>query len=101
VALRDPARAIEIGERIDADRLPPALTGRRAQVHIDLATAWAQTQRSDGNALLHLLEAERIAPEAIHMGHAARSIIADLAARPGGRRTPGLLALADRAGVAA
>jgi hypothetical protein len=98
IALGRTAKAIQIGESLDTDRLPVVLNGRRAQAHIDLAVAWSQTRRADGDALLHLLEAERIAPETVHLGHVARAVIADLVARRG-RRTPGLVALAARAGL--
>jgi hypothetical protein len=73
--------------------------GRRAQVHVDLARAWVQTARDDRQALLHLLEAERLGANVVRFNHAARDTVAVLLQRR--PRTPGLAALAERAGVAA
>jgi hypothetical protein len=99
ISLGQPGRALELGESVDMRALPTALAGRRAQYHVDLASAHAMTGRSDADALLHLLEAERLAPEAVRVGHAARTVITALVGRP--RHAAGLVALADRAGVAA
>jgi hypothetical protein len=99
VSLGEPGRAVVIGESVDTGALPAALAGRRAQCHVDMASAHAMTGRTDAEAVLHLLEAERIAPEAVRVGHAARAVIAALLVRP--RHAAGLLALAERAGVTA
>ena len=101
VALRRPREAVRLGEELDTSRLPNVLIGRRAQVHVDLAAAWAQAEADDARALLHLLEAERLAAEVVEMNHAARTTVRTLLARERRSRTPGLVALAQRAGVAA
>jgi transcriptional regulator with XRE-family HTH domain len=83
--------------RIDTDRLPPQLRGRRAQIHLELAAA-AAGRREDNLAVLHLLEAERVARQAIAHNATSRSLVGELLGRE--RATPGLRALALRAGVA-
>ncbi|MEH0818548.1 MULTISPECIES: helix-turn-helix transcriptional regulator [unclassified Micromonospora] len=94
-------RALEIGARLDTSRLPTALVGRRAQVHVDLAAA---TMRSGGDksvSVLHLLEAERIAAEMVHANVQARTLLLDLLAKERRAATPGLRPLAERAGLLA
>lgn len=98
VALGDMRAAERFAERIDLDALPAQLRGRRSQVHLELATAAAGV-RADHLAVLHLLEAERVARQAIGRNTAARRLVGELLARE--RATPGLRALAVRAGVAA
>jgi hypothetical protein len=62
--LGDAAEALHVATAVDPERLPAALSSRRTQVYLDLA--WAQAQRKrDAEAILHLLEAERVAPEAV------------------------------------
>ena len=100
VELARPDEAVEYGDRVDTSGLPAALVGRRAQVHLDLAAAFAQL-RSDPVAVLHLLEAERIAPQVIQVNHAARQLLADLLSHERRVATPGLRALAVRAGILA
>ncbi|MDQ3789970.1 MAG: transcriptional regulator, partial [Actinomycetota bacterium] len=92
VALGDTTTVV----RIDTDRLPPQLRGRRSQIHLELATA-AAGRREDNLAVLHLLEAERVARQAIAHNATARRLVGELLARE--RATPGLCALALRAGV--
>lgn len=96
--LHRPEQAIEIGDQLDTSALPPALRSRRAQVHLDLAAAFSQTTGGDPAALLHLLEAERIAPAMVHISHAARSLVAALLQHERRASTPGLRQLAARAG---
>ncbi len=98
VALGDMKAAERLGGRIDTSRLPPQLRGRRSQIHLELAVA-AGGRRADHLAVLHLLEAERVARQAIAHDAAARRLVGELLARE--RATPGLRALAVRAGVAA
>jgi transcriptional regulator with XRE-family HTH domain len=98
VALGDSRMAERVAERIDADALPAQLKGRRSQVHLELAAAAAGVHE-DHLAVLHLLEAERVARQAIGRNTAARRLVGELLARE--RATPGLRALAVRAGVAA
>jgi hypothetical protein len=96
--LGDTGGAVEAALVVDQDRLPAGLTGRRAQVNLDLA--WAQSQRRrDAEATLHLLEAERIAPETIRHNVIAQEIIREMLARGTKSQTTVLAALAQRAGV--
>ncbi|MCZ7425494.1 helix-turn-helix domain-containing protein [Micromonospora sp. WMMA1949] len=93
------AHALEIGERIDTSRLPTAVVGRRAQVHVDLATAVIRASADRSTAVLHLLEAERVAAEAVHANVQARTLLLDLMAEDKRAATPGLRPLASRAGL--
>ena len=78
--------------------LPQGLHSRRAQVHLDLA--WAQAQRKrDAEAVLHLLEAERVAPEALRYNVIAREIVREMLTRANRGHTSALQSLATRAGV--
>jgi transcriptional regulator with XRE-family HTH domain len=97
--LGDPATALRAAESVDLYRLPSGLKSRRAQMHLDLG--WAEVQRKrDADAVLHLLEAERIAPESVRynviVGELVRSM---LARQKRGGRTSALHNLAVRAGV--
>lgn len=98
IDLGDTKRAMQFGASIDTDRLPKVLNGRRSQVHLDLARAAAQ-QGDDRLAVLHLLEGERVAAQAISRNAAARSLLGELMARERQGATPGLRALATRAEV--
>ena len=98
VALGDGRRAFQLGEALDTDGLPPVLRGRRSQVHLELA--WAAVQQADDSvAVLHLLEAERVATQAVSRNVTARSLMTTLLARERKSATPGLRALASRAGM--
>lgn len=99
VALRQPRRAVEIAETLDPSALPAALVSRRAQVHIDLATGFSQATAGGPPALLHLLEAERIAPELVRLSHVTRTLLARLLRQERRLAMPGLRPLAARAGV--
>jgi hypothetical protein len=98
VALGDSQTAIRLGERIDTDSLPTVLRGRRSQVHLELGWA-AVGQGDDSLAVLHLLEAERVAKQAVSRNAAARTLLTTLLARERKSATPGLRALATRARV--
>jgi hypothetical protein len=98
VDLGDTRQAMQLGEVIDTDGLPSVLAGRRSQVHLDLARAAVQ-QGDDGLAVLHLLEGERVAAQVISRNATARSLLDALLARERKGTTPGLRALATRAGV--
>ncbi|HEU5472415.1 MAG TPA: helix-turn-helix transcriptional regulator [Actinophytocola sp.] len=98
VTLGDWRTALQIGERIDTEVLPAGLLGRRSQVHLELG--WASVgQGDDGLAVLHLLEAERVAKQAVSRNANARALLSTLLARERKSATPGLRALAARAGV--
>ncbi|MEV0457198.1 helix-turn-helix domain-containing protein [Catellatospora methionotrophica] len=98
-ALGSPAEAIAAAGRISTSRLPVDLIGRRAQVHLDLAAAFGESAKEDGAAVLHLLEAERLAPQTVQVNHRPQALLAELMRRERRTATPGLRALADRAGV--
>jgi transcriptional regulator with XRE-family HTH domain len=94
----DPAEALAAAAAIDLDRLPVGLRSRRAQVHLDLA--WAHSRRKrDAEATLHLLEAERAAPESIRYNVTARETLHDLLSRQRRTTTRTLTDLATRAQV--
>lgn len=99
VTLHDPRRALATAEQLDITALPTGLNGRQAQFHLD--SAWAHTQLAeDPEAVIHLLETERVAPELVRTNPNARSLIADLLARERRLQVPALRGLALRAGVA-
>jgi hypothetical protein len=96
--LGDAADALHVAVAVDPDRLPEGLSSRKAQVHLDLA--WAQAQRKrDAEAVLHLLEAERTAPEALRYNVMVREMVREMLARGKRTRTNALHNLAVRAGV--
>lgn len=97
--LGDARQANAYGATIDTDRLPTALIGRRSQVHLDLSRAAADAH-DDSLAALHLLEAERVAAQTVSRNANAQVLIGDLLTRERRNATPGLRALATRAGVA-
>ncbi|PWR12076.1 XRE family transcriptional regulator [Micromonospora acroterricola] len=99
VAAGTAERAIEIGSRLDTSRLPIALIGRRAQVHLDLAEAGATSSDGSSLAVLHLLEAERVAPELLAANVQARTLLLNLLSKERRSVTPGLRPMAVRAGL--
>ncbi|MQA04329.1 MAG: helix-turn-helix domain-containing protein [Streptosporangiales bacterium] len=94
----DPYEVLSLAGFIDTDALPEGLRSRRAQVHLDLAWAQAQ-QKRDPEAVLHLVEAERVAPELLRYGVIPREIISTLLKRERRGRTPALRPIARRAGI--
>lgn len=97
--LGDPTEALRAAGSVDQDRLPTGLNSRRAQMYLDLA--WAQAQRRrDADAVLHLLEAERIAPEAVRYNVMVRGLVREMLARQKrGVKASALYRLAVRSGV--
>jgi hypothetical protein len=95
--LGEPGEALRAAAQVDPMRLAEGLRSRRAQVSLDLA--WAQAQRKrDAEATLHLLEAERAAPEAIRYNAMVADLLREMLARA--RRPNSVLHdLAVRAGV--
>ncbi len=75
VTLNDNRRAISAADELDASQIPVALTSRRAQVHLDLAAAHSATGGSDPQAMLQLLEYERLVPEAVRVNSTAARLI--------------------------
>jgi transcriptional regulator with XRE-family HTH domain len=98
VELGDPNDALVNGETVEVDDLAAGLLGRRSQVHIDLAWAYGQ-HRNDPATVLSLLEAERIAPEAIRFNVVARELLRECLKRERRTATPGLRGLATRVGI--
>ena len=98
VAFGDADIAVETGETIDLQHLPPGLAGRRSQVSLDLGREYAQ-QRHDAAAVNMLLEAERIAPQLVRYDVATHDLLALLMRREHRASTPQLRPLAHRAGV--
>lgn len=94
----DANRAAQVAATIDTDALPAVLRGRRAQVHIELAWS-AAGHADDAVAVLHLLEAERVALQTVTRNNSARTLLSVLLARERRNVTPGLRGLASRAGV--
>jgi transcriptional regulator with XRE-family HTH domain len=100
VALGDPLGALATTRQIDIAAMPAGLCGRQAQVHMD--SAWAHAQLGeDALAVIHLLDAERVAADLMVVSPEARGLIRDLLLRERRGAMPGLRGLALRAGVAA
>jgi transcriptional regulator with XRE-family HTH domain len=96
--LGDAETAIQHAEQIDTSSLPDVLRSRRAQVHLD--AAWAYAQHNDDSAVvINLMETERVAPQMLRYNVVAREILRELLKRERRTATPGLRALAARAGV--
>jgi transcriptional regulator with XRE-family HTH domain len=96
--LGDPAAALHAAAAVDAENLPEGLSSRRAQVSLDLA--WAQAQRKrDAEAVLHLLDAERIAPAAVRYNVVVREMVREMLARSKRPNNRVLHGLAVRSGV--
>lgn len=96
--LGDPGEALRAADAVNPALLPASLNSRRAQVHLDLA--WAQVQRKrDADALLHLMEAERVAPQMIVYNVMVRELVREMLGRQQRSRTSALHRLAVRAGV--
>lgn len=95
--LGDPGEALRAAADVDPTQLAEGLRSRRAQIYLDLA--WAQAQRKrDAEATLHLLEAERAAPEMIRYNAMVRDLLREILARA--RRPNSVLhELSVRAGV--
>jgi len=98
VAFGDADTAVETSDGLDLQHLPAGLTGRRSQVSLDLARAYAQ-QRHDAAAVNMLLDAERIAPQLVRYDTATHDLLALLLRREHRASTPQLRPLARRAGA--
>jgi transcriptional regulator with XRE-family HTH domain len=98
VTFGDAKLAVKRGESLDLERLGPGLLGRRAQVSLDLARAYA-LQRKDAAAVNTLLEAERLSPELIRYDSPTNDLLTELVRREHRASTPELRGLARRAGV--
>jgi transcriptional regulator with XRE-family HTH domain len=98
VELGDPHEVVRKGEALDPARFPPGLLGRRSQVLIDLGRGYTQ-QRKDAAAVNMLLEAERIAPEAVRYQVIVKEMLRELLRREHRASTPQLRPLAARVGI--
>jgi transcriptional regulator with XRE-family HTH domain len=96
--LGDPRTATQAGEALDLAAIPVGLVGRRTQVNLDLARAYAMT-RKDAAAVNLLLAAERLSPQLVRYDHATRDVLTELLRREHRPSTPELRPLARRAGV--
>jgi len=94
----DARAAAEIGEALDTAALPAGLVGRRTQVHLDLAHAYA-LRRQDAAAVNVLLAAERLSPQLVRYDGRTREVLTELLRREHRPSTPELRPLAHRAGV--
>jgi transcriptional regulator with XRE-family HTH domain len=95
--LGDARTAIETGEALDLAALPAGCTGRRTQLHLDLARAYAM-RRQDAAAVNLLLAAERLSPQLVRYDGRTRDVLTTLLRREHQPSTPELRPLARRAG---
>ncbi len=96
--LGDARTATETGEALDLAALPAGLVGRRTQVNLDLARAYAMS-RKDAAAVNLLLAAERLSPQLVRYDQVTRDLLTELLRREHRPSTPELRPLARRAGV--
>ena len=96
--LGDARTATETGEALDLAALPAGLVGRRTQVNLDLARAYAMS-RKDAAAVNLLLAAERLSAQLVRYDQATRDLLTELLRREHRPSTPELRPLAWRAGV--
>jgi hypothetical protein len=96
--LGDPTAALRAAEKIDVRGLPQTLHSRRAQVHLELAQA-RMRRREPADALLHLLQAEVIAPQIIRYSAAGRDLVGALLERRTASTASTLDGLVRRAGL--
>ena len=96
--LGDPRAAAQTGEALDTAAMPAGLVGRRTQVNLDLARAYAMC-RKDAAAVNLLLAAERLSPQLVRYDQATRDVLTELLRREHRPSTPELRPLAHRAGV--
>jgi hypothetical protein len=96
--LGDARAAIDTGEALNPAALPAGLTGRRTQLSLDLARAYAM-RKQDAAAVNLLLAAERLSPQLVRYDARTRDVITTLLRREHRPSTPELRPLARRAGV--
>jgi transcriptional regulator with XRE-family HTH domain len=96
--LGDPRTATQTGEALDLAAMPVGLVGRRTQVHLDLARAYAMA-RKDAAAVNLLLAAERLSPQLVRYDLATRDVLTKLLRHEHRPSTPELRPLAHRTGV--
>jgi transcriptional regulator with XRE-family HTH domain len=96
--LGDPRTATQTGEALNTAAMPARLVGRRTQVNLDLARAYAMC-RKDAAAVNLLLAAERLSPQLVRYDQATQDVLTELLRREHRPSTPELRPLAHRAGV--
>ena len=96
--LGDARTATETGEALNLTAMPAGLVGRRTQVNLDLARAYAMC-RKDAAAVNLLLAAERLSPQLVRYDQTTRDVLTELLRREHCPSTPELRPLARRAGV--
>jgi transcriptional regulator with XRE-family HTH domain len=96
--LGDWTAVLKIGESLDAAAMPAGLIGRRTQVKLDLARAYAM-RRQDSAAVNTLLSAEQLSPQLVRYHNHTHDIISRLLRREHRASTPQLRPLAHRAGL--
>jgi transcriptional regulator with XRE-family HTH domain len=87
--LGDPRTATQTGEALDTAAMPAGLVGRRTQVNLDLARAYAMC-RKDAAAVNLLLAAERLSPQLVRYNRATREVLTELLRREHRPSTPEL-----------
>jgi transcriptional regulator with XRE-family HTH domain len=96
--LGDWATVISTGETLDAAVMPAGLIGRRTQIKLDLARAYA-ARRQDAAAVNTLLAAEQLSPQLVRFDKRTRDAINTLLHREHRASTPQLRPLAHRSGL--
>ncbi len=96
--LGDPKAAVQAGEALDPTTIPVGLVGRRTQVNLDFARAYAM-RRQDAAAVNLLLAAERLSPQLVRYDPITHEVLTGLLRREHRPSTPELRPLARRAGV--
>ncbi len=96
--LGDWTAVLKIGESLDAATMPAGLIGRRTQVKLDLARAYAM-RRQDAAAVNTLLSAEQLSPQLVRFHNHTHDVINCLLRREHRASTPQLRPLAHRAGL--
>lgn len=100
VELGDVEGAVAAASRIDLAALPPALASRRVQVQVDVA--WAQSRRRrDAEAIVAMLEVERLAPQVVRHNAVAADTVRFLLHRARRGHIEAVRGLAGRAGITA
>lgn len=96
--LGDARTAVQTGESLDPATMPAGLIGRRTQVNLDLARAYAM-RRQDAAPVNALLAAEQLSPQLVRFDGRTRDLITGLLHREHRASTPQLRPLAHRAGL--
>jgi len=96
--LGDWTAVIRTGESLDATAIPAGLIGRRTQVKLDLARAYAM-RRQDAAAVNTVLAAEQLSPQLVRLDTSTQDVLTGLLRREHRASSPQLRPLAHRAGL--